>query len=132
MRPSPFIRALGCAILWLGLVAACGHAVRAAQNYTDPAGYPAAWPAQLNTQAYTAQGQVQSDVSGSISSQQDPSHNATPQSSVDFSSGPLNAASSFNYYANGSVLFFRIRLAGPPQALTGNGQPFDSATWNFL
>ena len=97
-------------------------------SYTDPPGYPSNWPSALSTQAYTSQGLVQSDPEG----QRDGSKGATPQSSVDFSSGLTGSHSSYFFYGNGSILYFRLRVSGPPLALTGNGQPFDSATWSIL
>jgi hypothetical protein len=118
--------------LCLGLLVGINTIRSAPVNYVDPPGYPTSWPAQLQTQAYTYLGQVQSDVSAYISGRQDPSQGATPQQATDFSSGAANNQSSFNYFANGAVLYFRLRLAGPPMALTGSGQPFTSATWNLL
>ncbi|MFC1607372.1 hypothetical protein ACFL47_05320 [Candidatus Latescibacterota bacterium] len=96
--------------------------------YTDPQGYPASWPSQLTTQSYTSQGQIQNDRDRSS----DKSSGATPTSEVDFSSGPNNDQSSFFYYGDGYILYFRFRVNGPPFSLTGNGQPFKSATWNIL
>ena len=96
--------------------------------YQDPPGYPAPWPAMLETRPYTRLGQPQSDLSGG----NDNSKGASPTQSTDFSSGPAFDQPSFYYYGNGSILFFRFRINGPPLALTGSSQPFDSATWNIL
>lgn len=98
-------------------------------NYTDPAGYPAAWPSVLTTQAYTNNGNAQYDLTGSSDQS---NGGTTPQQAVDFSSGPSNNQPSIYYYGNGSILFFRVRLITSPLATTGSGQPFTSATWNIL
>jgi uncharacterized repeat protein (TIGR01451 family) len=119
------------AVFLAGIVSLCAlgsqSSFAAVANYTDPAGYPAAWPAALATQAYTAQGNSQNDLEGNP----DNSKGATPQSSADFSSGSGSQPSCY-YYADGSILFFRVRLSSSPMALSGSGEPFVSATWNFL
>lgn len=97
-------------------------------SYTDPPGYPESWPSSLTTQAYTSQGQTQSDLSGNS----DSSSGANPSGAVDFSSGTSGTDPSFYYYGNGSTLFFRLRVGSTPLALTGNSQPFSSGTWNIL
>ena len=113
-------------LVWIALLRASpGFALG---FYIDPPGYPSAWPAALASQAYTAQGVPQFDRNG----QADGSKGATPQSAADFSSGPANNQPSFFYYGNGGVLYFRLRVNGPPLALTGSGQPFTSITWNLL
>ena len=95
-------------------------------NYVDPSGYPAAWPSQLTTQAYTAKGNSQFDLTGNS----DDSRGAALSGSVDFSSGSSNDQPSIFFYSDGSILYFRLRVDGPPVRLTGNGEPFTSETWN--
>ncbi len=97
-------------------------------SYTDPVGYPAAWPTELTAGAYTAHGVPMIDLTGRA----DASAGANPSGSVDFSSGPANDQPSFCYYGNGTILFFRLRIDGYPLALTGSGQPFGSITHNVL
>src|SRR5687767_1690333 len=102
-------------------------------DYNDPPGYPAPWPAALSTQTYTAKGQSQNDITGNP----DPSRSASLSGPADFSSGARSGAGegtvpSFFYSGDGSVLFIRWRIDGPPQALTGSSQPFGSGTWNLL
>jgi len=97
-------------------------------NYVDPSGYPAAWPSQLTTQAYTAKGNSQFDLTGNS----DDSRGAALSGSVDFSSGSSNDQPSIFFYSDGSILYFRLRVDGPPVRLTGNGEPFTSETWNLL
>ncbi|MGC8743168.1 MAG: hypothetical protein ACP5T0_04745 [Verrucomicrobiia bacterium] len=103
-------------------------AISAPVFFQDPPGYPALWPLILEMRPYTRLGQPQSDLSGA----NDRSANSSPTQSTDFSSGPSFDQPSFYYYGNGSILFFRLRVNGPPISLTGSGQPFDSATWNIL
>lgn len=111
-------------VLW---VAADVTPVRAQlTDYVDPMGYPAAWPSSWQT--YTRLGSAQSDGEGNP----DDSHNAAPSGSADFSSGSSGTETSIFYNGDGTVLFFRIRVSAPPLSLTGNGEPWDSATWNFL
>jgi len=82
----------------------------------------------LATSAYTRLGVPEADKTG----QTDGSKGASPQGANDFTSGPLYDQPSFYYYGNGTILYFRFRVGGPPTALTGSGQPFTSATWNVL
>lgn len=97
-------------------------------DYMDAPGYPAPWPGQLDTQAYTRLGQPQYD----LEKNPDNSRGATPTGSADFSSNGGNETSFF-YYADGTTLFFRFRVAGPPVKLNPtNGAPFTSETWNVL
>lgn len=123
IRPAGLIRSV-LALLFITLQ------VRAAApaNYSDPASYPTAWPSQLASQAYTMQGAAQFDKTGVA----DTSKNSTPSGGLDFSSGLLNSSPSFYYYGNGSVLYFRVRLASSPLASTGSGAPYISGAWNFL
>ncbi len=121
-RRFPLFAAL-VAVLFL-----CASSASALANYTDPAGYPTAWPSQMTTNPYTRLGVPEADKTG----QTDGSKGASPQSANDFSSGPLYDQPSFYYYGNGTILYFRFRVGGPPTALTGSGQPFTSATWNVL
>ncbi len=97
-------------------------------SYQDPPGYPAPWPAGLTSQSYTRLGAIQADARRSA----DFSKSATPTPHVDFSSGPNNDQSSFFYFSGGFIFYFRLRIDGPPLALTGSSQPFTSATWNIL
>jgi uncharacterized repeat protein (TIGR01451 family) len=98
--------------------------------FTDPGGYPAAWPAQLGTQNYTSEGNLQADLSGPGDSSKGPAAFAPHEN---FSSGnPDGSNSSLNYYADGSVLYFRVRLASNPLELIGKGKVFQSTRWNIL
>lgn len=104
------------------------NSISAPVFFRDPPGYPAPWPLILEMRPYTRLGQPQSDLSRS----NDRSANSSPTQATDFSSGPSFDQPSIYYYGNGSILFFRLRVNGPPIALTGSGQPFSSATWNIL
>ncbi|MFA6472531.1 MAG: hypothetical protein WCU00_10865 [Candidatus Latescibacterota bacterium] len=120
-----------CTIVFLiALTFLLGGAVSAfaLASYSDPPGYPSLWPSSLTTQAYTSQGQAQADKTGST----DGSSAANPTGAADFSSGSGINEPSFFYYGDGSILYFRFRLGGNPLALTGNGQPFGSITWNVM
>ena len=99
-------------------------------NYSNPIGSSAAWPSQITTYAYTRPGGVV--TSDQSSGEGDNSKGANPTQSSDFSRGGSSSNPSVFYYGNGSILFFRIRLGGPPLALTGNSEPFSSETWNIL
>ncbi|HOT36832.1 MAG TPA: hypothetical protein PLT86_09220 [Candidatus Latescibacteria bacterium] len=112
------------------LLVAASAVPAALQNYRDPTGYtyPTTWPSVLATSAYTRLGVPEADKTG----QTDGSKGASPQGANDFTSGPLYDQPSFYYYGNGTILYFRFRVGGPPTALTGSGQPFTSATWNVL
>jgi len=125
-REQRFGRHVAPTLLTILLVSA--PSAFALANYTDPSGYPTPWPSVLTTSAYTRLGVPEADKTGRT----DGSKGASPQSSNDFSSGPLNDQPSFFYYGNGTILYFRFRVGGPPTALTGSGQPFTSATWNVL
>jgi hypothetical protein len=96
--------------------------------YSDPIGYPAAWPISLAISPYTSQGEPLVDQASSS----DNSSGANPTGASDFSSGSTGDLTSFFYYGDGSILYFRFRVAGPPLALRGIGQPFSSLTWNIL
>jgi hypothetical protein len=97
-------------------------------DYVDPVGYPAAWPTEITSQAYTAKGSSQFDLTGAS----DNSRNASLSGSVDFSSGASNDQPSINFFSDGSILYVRLRVDGPPLQVQGNGEPFDSETWNVL
>lgn len=112
----------------LGTLAVAAPGFGQLTPYVDPPGYPAAWPAQLTTQAYTSKGSPQYDLTGNP----DGSRGASLSGSVDFSSGQNNDQPSIFFSADGSILFIRLRVDGPPLALTGSNQPFDAATWNVM
>jgi uncharacterized repeat protein (TIGR01451 family) len=97
----------------------------AVTNYTDPSGYPAAWPSALTTQSYTRFGSAQSDKT---SGESDVSKNANPTQSSDFAS---QSATSIFSYGDGTNLYFRIRVDGFPLQ-TGSNEPFTGNTWNIL
>jgi len=97
-------------------------------QYTDPPGYPGAWPLALGSQPYTFQGGSQSDHSGAG----DGSGADNPPLHADFSAGPSQIQSSFFHTATGSILYFRLRLAGSPLQLVAPGLPLKAATWNIL
>ena len=96
--------------------------------YTDPPGYPSAWPSALGSQSYTFEGSSQSDLSGAG----DNSRADVPTAHVDFSAGPSQDQSSFFHTATSQVLYFRLRLAGSPLQLVSPGLPAKAATWNIL
>lgn len=110
--------------MWgMGVTAASGLA-----PYTDPPGYPSAWPPALDSQDYTFEGSSQSDLSGAG----DDSRAGVPAAYSDFSAGPSQLQSSFYHTATSSVLYFRLRLAGSPLQLAAPGPPLKAATWNIL
>lgn len=96
------------------------------ENYHDPAGYPASWPDEIQWIPYTYLGESIHDLEGGNDGS---NGGATPQRAADivFSSEP-----SVSFFADGTVFFVRFVLSSSPLALTGNGKPFISATWNIL
>jgi len=114
--------------LALLLLCTLATAMASVPEYQDSGGYPATWPGDVQWNAYTSQGETQSDLEG----QADPSAGSVPQNSTDFSSGwPAGSEPSFSFYSNGTVLFIRLRIASCPLAFGGK-QPFESANWNVL
>jgi uncharacterized repeat protein (TIGR01451 family) len=104
----------------------------AVTSYTDPSGYPAAWPSQLTTQGYTRPGNAtQSDLTNGNGDASKKS-GSTPSGSNDFSSGSSSNQSSIFFYGNGTVMFFRLRVSSTPLQAS-SGEPFNNTTtWNIL
>lgn len=102
-------------------------------SYTDPAGYPGAWPSNYSLgcstcfQPYSYKGDPASDSTGSADGS---SGGTTPQSSADIVNDG-NGVSTY-FYGNGTSMYFRFTLNGPPGSLTGNGQPYSSTNWSIL
>lgn len=118
------------ALIGLLFSAVCAAAPPA--SYTDPANYPAPWPAFT---AYTSQGATQPDrrTTGTDASV-GPSAVTAPD---DFSSGaPDGSLSSVFYtgFTNGGteILAFRVRLRSNPLSSIGKDSPFVASRWNLL
>lgn len=97
-------------------------------DYTDPSGYPAAWP-DLDWTAYTRNGSVIVDDEDAS----DPSNGgAAPNPDDADISSEGNTDPSFYFTGDGTNMYFRIRLQGSPIKTSGAGMPFGSRTWNIL
>jgi uncharacterized repeat protein (TIGR01451 family) len=129
------VRFHGLQTLFLWMVVAAGSIVLSpvtaeAQpaDYTDPTGYPAAWPDGSWT-AYTRNGSTIIDDEGAS----DPSNGGTAPNPSDADiSSEGNTAPSFYFTGDGTVMFFRIRIKGTNIKTSGVGMPFNSRTWNIL
>lgn len=101
-----------------------------AADYTDPASYPANWPADAAWVAYTYNADILNDITGNP----DPSRGTSLSNVVDVSSGwsVEGVYPSTFIYGDGNNLFFRFRVHGPPYSGTGGSQPFTPATWTTL
>lgn len=119
---APRRLAVVASLLLTGLAA--GTADAAAGNYTDPSGYPGNWPATWVDYTYKNVAVIDG-VTGSDTS----TGGTTPTGAADVTNNSLTAS---YIYGDGSNVFFRFRLGGPPLALTGAGQPFTPVTWSVL
>src|SRR5688500_8915711 len=81
-------RALLALIFAMGLLGLLTEPAHALPLYQNPGGYPAMWPDQLATQAYTRRGGSQNDITGNP----DPSRSASISGNQDFSSGGRSGA----------------------------------------
>jgi uncharacterized repeat protein (TIGR01451 family) len=120
------LRLLGC-IIWF-LTGASSVAQTAIPTFTDPPGYPTAWPDGL-WRPYTYKATNISDLNGGSGG--DKSTGGTNPSGYVDNVADADGVSSY-YYGTSSMLYFRYVLNGPPLALSGASQPLASATWTVL
>lgn len=101
-------------------------------SYSDPANFPAPWPAFAN---YTSEGAVQADLrTTGADASIGPSAVTAPD---DFSSGSPDGSASSVFYtgfsnAGTEVLAFRVRLRSSPLSTIGKDAPLVASRWNLL